>query len=204
MSRQKARRPKGRAKTPSRAARTARAAAVVAAVTFAPACANALAGILPGAVVWETASALRGEGPAQNGVSAGERPSMLDASGALGREGTIAGLLGEDIVPSGDGGSSDGAAESTIARDLFSLEGKEDVRISEDGAVVGYLSDADAIAAYETAASELEGTGWTCVSEGSGTAGSFAKDEGAFSLCYVSCVDVAGRSAVVVQCVFAE
>lgn len=96
------------------------------------------------------------------------------------------------------------AADATLpdgfVEELFSVEGFEDVRVSEGGDVVGFLSHDAAGEAFDALKGRLEENGWTFVESGIANAASFAKPGGAYQACFLSCTEVAGTTAVVVQC----
>ena len=133
---------------------------------------------IPGQVARESAVALA-QGPSESSSGEDDR-GLFDAF--------------EPSVP-------DVASAETIERELFSLADKMDVRMTDEGDVVGYVDDDDADVAFERLSRDLEEKGWSRIEGGHAGAAGFAKDGGECVLCTVSCLEVAGSTSVVVQCV---
>lgn len=177
--------------------RPLRAMLALAGIVACAVAADAVLELAPGPVAQETARALA------EGADAGSVESAL---------GAVFGAPEEN-------GAADDAAMAELSSELFPLAGKEAVRASPEADVAGYVEEATAHDAFERAATALEGNGWARVdgaqgfrsSPGSqslpgsqGAMGSFAKAEGAFSTCFVTCTEVSGKTAVVIQCVRSE
>lgn len=162
----------------SQGRRAVRAVFILAAVLF---CVVAVDGVLeavPGSVARESAVALA-QGPSESSNGEDTR-ELFDAFGSS--------------VP-------DAASAETVERELFSLADKKDVRMTDEGDVVGFVVDDDADVAFERLSRELEEKGWSRIEGGHAGAAGFAKDGGECVLCTVSCLNVAGSTSVVVQCV---
>lgn len=84
--------------------------------------------------------------------------------------------------------------------EVLPLAGREDVRVSGQGAVVGFLERTGAATAFAALSAELEGAGWTPVQSGRDDCGSFVKDSGRFTWLFVSCVWTGEATSVVVSC----
>lgn len=126
------------------------------------------------------------------------------AVGAKGADDAGADVLSWLLGEAGLAGDVPETVVTELSRELFTLEEKESLRVSPDGTVVGYVTDKDVEHAYEEAAAALKRNGWTRVQDAGIGAGSFAKAGGACSMCFVSCTEAAGKTAVVVQCVRLE
>ena len=105
----------------------------------------------------------------------------------------------EETLSSQDS-TTEGALPVGLVDELFGVEGFEDVRVSEGGDVVGFLSHDAADETFAALKGRLEENGWTFVESGIENAASFAKPGGAYQACFLSCTEVAGMTAVVVQC----
>lgn len=93
---------------------------------------------------------------------------------------------------------------SWFAEELFSLDGFEGVRVASDCAVVGFEMDGSAARSLEFVTGLMKEKGWKCLESGLEGSAAFVKVEGACRWAWVSCVDVAGSTSVVVQCVPVE
>lgn len=96
--------------------------------------------------------------------------------------------------------AADATLPDSFAEELFGVEGLEDARVSDGGDVVAFLSRGSAEEAFAVLKRRLEENGWTFVESGITNAASFAKPGGAYQTCFLSCTEVAGITAVVVQC----
>ncbi|MEG2006779.1 MAG: hypothetical protein RR955_04370 [Raoultibacter sp.] len=100
-----------------------------------------------------------------------------------------------------------GKTDSTLQRalpdrfeaELFSLAGGVDVRVSDAGDVVGFLSGEDVSRCFSTYAHALRSKGWTQIESGQEYASSFVKREGLYTTAFLSCAKVENETAVVVQ-----
>ena len=120
------------------------------------------------------------------------RPSVVSEAAA-----SIAGELDARAYAAESGDSS--LAE--FEQEVLSLFGREDLRAFDEGGLVGFVVEGDAEEAFASLRSELEDLGWTAVSSGSATAGSFVKGGGRYRWAFVSCTGVGDATSVVVQCV---
>ena len=96
--------------------------------------------------------------------------------------------------------ASGGAQLSGFEREVLPLAGRDDVRASEEGALVGFSSARGAEETFADVSAELAKRGWTAVSSGSACAGSFVKAEGSFRWAFVACAQMGEESSVVVRC----
>ena len=88
--------------------------------------------------------------------------------------------------------------------ELFSLVGGAEVRVSDAGDVVGFLSNQDVSPCFYAYANALRSKGWTQVESGQEYAASFVKGEGLYTTVFLSCARVENETAVVVQLAFAN
>lgn len=205
----------------SHQARAVCAAMTVAGVILLLAAGNALSRCAPGPVASEFANAVQGGEPpsstqdaegggerfggGQEGASGGVKESPGDAVGGLSgssdggspAEGALDAV--RDVMTARDP-AVDGVAPEGFAEELFSVEGFEEVRVSDGGDVVGFLLRDSAEEAFAALKGRLEANGWAFVESGIENAGSFAKSGGVYQSCFLSCTEVAGSTAVVVQC----
>ncbi len=107
---------------------------------------------------------------------------------------------GAEGASSSQDSTAGGALPDGFVEELFDVEGFEDVRVSDGEDVVGFLSHDAAEKAFRDVRGRLEASGWTFVESGLANAASFAKSGGAYQACFLSCTEVAGMTAVVVQC----
>ena len=108
------------------------------------------------------------------------------------------GAAGSDVLrEAADPALWDGAAEATsegggdpapegFEDEALALEGREDVRADASARVVGFTTQGEAAAAFEEAAAELEGKGWTQVESGMPACGTFVKRDGTYRWLFVS------------------
>lgn len=87
-----------------------------------------------------------------------------------------------------------------FGEELFSLDGFEGVRVASGGAVVGFEMDGSAAQSFEAITELMEEKGWRCLQSGLEGSASFVKEAGLCRWAWVSCVEVAGSTSVVVQC----
>lgn len=107
-----------------------------------------------------------------------------------------ASLIGEGASPA----MEDSEVPAWFAEELFSVQGYSDVRVASGGAVVGFSANAGSADEFAALATLMEQKGWTLMESGVESGGSFLKDDGLCTWAWVSCVDVAGETSVVVQC----
>lgn len=125
----------------------------------------------------------------------------------------LAVLAGEALVDSAKQGfapgggfavpcASDGRALSPLPfeDEVLALSGREDARLSADGRVAGFLTDASPGEAFSEASRELEKRGWKAVESGHPSLGSFVKREGKCRWVLVECMEAGQATSVVVQC----
>lgn len=96
------------------------------------------------------------------------------------------------------------AVPSWFEDELFSVQGYSDVRVALDGAVVGFSTTLEPSEEFAAIESLMEQKGWRLMESGVLGSGSFLKEKGACTWAWVSCVDVAGATSVVVQCAKAK
>lgn len=189
-------------------ARAARAAMTVAGVILLLAVGSALSRCAPGPVASEFANAVQGGerfGGGQEGASGGVTESPGDAvggpsgssDGGSPAEGALDAV--RDVMTARNP-AVDGVAPEGFAEELFNVEGFEEIRVSDGGDVVGFLLRDSAEEAFAALKRRLEANGWAFVESGIENAGSFAKSGGVYQSCFLSCTEVAGMTAVVVQC----
>ena len=160
-------------------ARAVLASVVVAAPLLLLATGNVTSGFLPGLVACELAGA-----PSGSFAEGLRAESVLDAL-----SGDMTGRDAANVVlPEG------------FAEELLDVSGLEGLRVSDGGDVVGFLSRDGADGSFAALKGELEARGWAFVESGIENAGSFAKPDGAYRACFLSCTEVAGMTAVVIQC----
>ncbi len=70
---------------------------------------------------------------------------------------------------------------------------------SSGGVVVGFTFEGGASSAFDHLRAEMEGRGWTYVSSGSQSAASFVKDVGMYRWATMTCTEVGGGAAVVIN-----
>ena len=115
--------------------------------------------------------------------------------------GEVAGAVRDDeSEPASQTPAADATLPDGFVEELFGVEGLEGARVSDGGDVVGFLSHDGAEEAFAALKGRLEENGWTFVESGIANAASFAKPGGAYQACFLSCTEVAGATAVVVQC----
>lgn len=93
-----------------------------------------------------------------------------------------------------------GPPPSWFAEELFSLDGFEGVRVASGCAVVGFEMDESAARSFEFVTGLMEEKGWKCLESGLEGSAAFVKAEGVCRWAWISCIDVAGSTSVVVQC----
>lgn len=81
------------------------------------------------------------------------------------------------------------------------LAGARDVRVSEDGCVVGYVMDESPPETFERLCMHMRGAGWTEVPLGNIMGATFIKEEGSCTWALASCVEVGCSTSVVFRCV---
>lgn len=103
----------------------------------------------------------------------------------------------------GAGGLPEVAAEADVpegfAEEVLDLSQSEDVRVSADGCVVGFLERGSAQESFARLGAQLEEGGWQAVGSGRADCGSFVKGAGAYRWLFLSCVQSGERVSVVVQ-----
>ena len=121
------------------------------------------------------------------------------------------GVAGSDVLrEAADPALWDGAAEATsedggdpapegFEDEALALAGREDVRTDASARVVGFTTQGEAAAAFEEAAAELEGKGWTQVESGMPACGTFVKRDGTYRWLFVSGVQVGKGASMVVH-----
>lgn len=70
---------------------------------------------------------------------------------------------------------------------------------NSEGVVVGFTFKGGASSAFDRLRTDMEEKGWTYVSSGSQTAATFAKDVGAYRWATMTCTEVDGGTAVVIN-----
>ena len=83
--------------------------------------------------------------------------------------------------------------------EALALEGREDVRADASAPVVGFTTQGEVAVAFEEAAEELEGKGWTQVESGMPACGTFVKRDGTYRWLFVSGVQVGKDASMVVH-----
>ena len=73
------------------------------------------------------------------------------------------------------------------------------MRTDASARVVGFTTQGEAAAAFEEAAAELEGKGWTQVESGMPACGTFVKRDGTYRWLFVSGVQVGKDASMVVH-----
>ena len=73
------------------------------------------------------------------------------------------------------------------------------MRTDASARVVGFTTQGKAVAAFEEAAAELEGKGWTQVESGMPACGTFVKRDGTYRWLFVSGVQVGKDASMVVH-----
>lgn len=108
-------------------------------------------------------------------------------------------------MASDDAGFDTGSSDASVPvpegfqDEVLSLEGREDVRVGADGAVVGFVDRADTQEAFASLRGELEDAGWTAIGSGRDDCGSFVKDEGRFTWLFARCVPTGSVTSVVIS-----
>ncbi len=119
--------------------------------------------------------------------------------GTLAGAGTLVAEATQEIPADGQAGE-DAIPPSWFEEELFSLEGREGVCVADDGIVVGFEMEGDAAQSLDELARTLEEKGWTMAESGMEGNAAFVKKDGMCRWAWVSCIDVAGTTSVVVQC----
>ena len=143
--------------------------------------------------------------PPPGGDARGSPVAGLDANALAGAGGPEAFLDRlEALADAGaqTSGAANGASvPGAFAREIGFLDGARDVRVSEGGAVVGYLVEGDAEEVLERLNCNMEALGWTCVPLGEQWGSTYVKGGGACTWALASCTQVGTATSVVVRCV---
>ncbi|MEA5019881.1 MAG: hypothetical protein VB027_05890 [Gordonibacter sp.] len=116
------------------------------------------------------------------------------------------GLYGRSLIladPTASGTSSNGESllPEGFTDEVLAIEQYRDVRVGAGGSVVGFSLQTESAEAFDVLGRSLLERGWTVVPSGSGSSGSFVKEEGRFNWLHIACVQVGDTTSVVVQCV---
>ena len=79
--------------------------------------------------------------------------------------------------------------------------GVRDVRVNDDGSVVGYVMDESPPTAFKRLCSHMEDAGWTEVPLGSILGATFVKAGGSCTWALASCVEVGCSTSIAIRCV---
>lgn len=109
-------------------------------------------------------------------------------------------ILGE-FAASGTSSSGASSLPEGFSDEVLTVEQYSDVRVGAEGSVVGFSLQAEPAEAFDVLERSLVERGWTVVPSGSGSNGSFVKEEGQFNWLHIACVQVGATTSVVVQCV---
>ncbi|MEG0071292.1 MAG: hypothetical protein RR671_02800 [Raoultibacter sp.] len=112
---------------------------------------------------------------------------------------------GEPVLPQAEGGEADSSLGRMLpdhfeAELFYPAEGRE-LRVSDAGDVVGFLSHEPAELCFSSYADKLRSKGWIPVESGQKQAASFVKARGLYPEIFLSCTEVGDETAVVVQLV---
>ena len=157
-------------------------------------------------------AALRAVVPAEDGARASPATG-LDANALAGVGGPEAfldrleALATVDVT--GSGGTGQGSAgpsdveapevPAAFASEIGFLDGARDVRVSDGGAVVGYVMEGDAREVLEQLNRHMEAAGWAGVALGDRWGATYVKNEGACTWALASCTQVGAATSVVVR-----
>ena len=86
-----------------------------------------------------------------------------------------------------------------FCEELFSTKDYADVKVSNEGALVGFTMEESPHVAFALLSAKLEQAGWSLIESGISGSGSFSKNKGECRWAWVSCTNVANSSSVVVQ-----
>ncbi len=150
--------------------------------------------------------------PAEDGARASP-VAGLDANALAGAGGPEA-FLGRlealaavgSVEPDGAGSSAVGQSAantpevpSAFISEIGFLDGARDVRVSDGGAVVGYVMEGDAQEVLEQLNRHMEAAGWAGVALGDRWGATYVKNEGACTWALASCTQVGAATSVVVR-----
>ncbi len=127
-----------------------------------------------------------------------DRPGVLSEAAGLSASALLAD--GWESVERAGGA----AVPPDFEEEVVSLSSYADVRVDVGGQVVGFLSDERPEVEFALLSSALEDRGWVSVSSGSGSGGSFVKENGTYIWAFISCVGVGEGTSVVVNCSTAD
>lgn len=95
---------------------------------------------------------------------------------------------------------SGSSALETFEQEVLSLAAYRELRLAAEVCVVGFTADGSAEKTFSDLSQTLERGGWTAITSGSATAGSFVKSTGTYRWIFMSCSDIAGTTSVVIRC----
>jgi len=94
----------------------------------------------------------------------------------------------------------EGSPPDSFADEIGLLATSRDVRVSDDGTVVGYLAKGGETEVMAQVAELFGLSGWQCVPLGAVTGATFVKDGGKLRWALVTCTGVGEWTSVVVRC----
>lgn len=149
----------------------------------------------------------RGSSDASSGSRLGEDLAEVQLADGLAGTGLADGLADSQPADSVPGVSLAGeetgpeAVPSWFAQELFPLDGAQDVRVSAEGDVVGFVVPSGEEASMARFREELQQVGWTESETGIEGCSVFMKGEGVCRWAMISCIPVGDATSVVARCV---
>jgi len=86
-----------------------------------------------------------------------------------------------------------------FGKELFALDAFFDVRVSEEGGVIGLLSHGSLEEVTTFCEAELIEHGWTKVESGYAACASFVKTQGSYTWLFMSCIEVCGDTSILIS-----
>ena len=123
----------------------------------------------------------------------------LDARAIIGAKGADEAL--EQIERAGEPAGR--AVPRVFSDEIGMLPGARDVRVNEDGSVIGYLVEEDARTVFDAVSAAMEARGWSSVALGEEGAATFVKSGGHCTWALVTCTQTGAATSVVVRSVVA-
>ncbi len=82
--------------------------------------------------------------------------------------------------------------------EVFSLAYRSEVRVANDGGIVGFCEVGDAAEVFGSLSSLLEEGGWLAIESEQPACGSFLKSEGQYTWLFVNCTQAGSLTSVVI------
>lgn len=123
-------------------------------------------------------------------LSASSLIDSFDAEASLERIEQAASIEGRALPPS-------------FGEEIGMLPGARDIRMNEDGSVIGYVVDREGDETLSQLRKHMEQKGWTAVDLDEACGATFVKAEGSITWALATCTQVGSATSVVIRCVIA-